>query len=193
MSLTQLLQSPQGHQLLGQLTDQMGLSTDQVMNAAGKLLPLVQTGLKQKFQSDPQGLTEILQNEQASLVQSADANQANPSNIAQVGNTILGQIFGSKEVSRNVALKAAQETGLDVRTMKSMLPMLASIAGGAILKSQVQPNKSGLVSSLIGGFLGKKAQTSGLNLDSIASFLDQDGDGSVADDLLEMSSYFLKK
>jgi hypothetical protein len=41
------------------------------------------------------------------------------------GNTILGQLFGSKEVSRAVAAQAAQMTGIGQEIYKQMLPVMA--------------------------------------------------------------------
>ncbi|MBK7469630.1 MAG: hypothetical protein IPI73_02305 [Betaproteobacteria bacterium] len=46
------------------------------------------------------------------------------------GNDVLGQIFGSKDVSRAVAQNAAAQSGLDSSLLKKMLPMLAMLVAG---------------------------------------------------------------
>ena len=43
------------------------------------------------------------------------------------GNEVLGQIFGSKDVSRSVADHAAGQTGISAGLLKQMLPILASL------------------------------------------------------------------
>jgi hypothetical protein len=49
------------------------------------------------------------------------------------GNAILGHILGSKDVSRNLAGHAAQQTGLDAGILKKMLPVIAAVAMGALI------------------------------------------------------------
>ncbi|MEZ5877800.1 MAG: DUF937 domain-containing protein [Tepidamorphaceae bacterium] len=48
------------------------------------------------------------------------------------GNDVLGQIFGSKDVSRAVADQAAAMTGLGADIMKQMLPVIASMMMGGL-------------------------------------------------------------
>src|SRR3546814_13005811 len=61
------------------------------------------------------------------LLDSVLGSQPTPVNQ---GNDVLGQIFGSKDVSRTVAGQAAAQTGVDSGLLKRMLPMLAMIAAG---------------------------------------------------------------
>ena len=50
------------------------------------------------------------------------------------GNQILGQIFGSKDGSRAVAASASGESGVDPSLLKRMLPILAMVAAGYVMK-----------------------------------------------------------
>ena len=50
------------------------------------------------------------------------------------GNKILGHILGSKDVSRNVAAAAANDTGIDADLIKKALPLVAALAMGAMSK-----------------------------------------------------------
>ena len=50
------------------------------------------------------------------------------------GNDILGQLFGSKELSRAVAAQAAQATGLGQDVLKQMLPAIAAMLMGGMFK-----------------------------------------------------------
>ena len=50
------------------------------------------------------------------------------------GNQILGQIFGSKDGSRAVAASAAAQSGVEPSLLKKMLPILAMLAAGYVMK-----------------------------------------------------------
>jgi hypothetical protein len=94
------------------------------------------------------------------------------------GNNILGHIFGSKDVSRNVAQSAAEQTGIDSGILKKMLPMVAAMAMGSLSKNSAA---GGLTNQLAGN-----ASSGGLS-GMLTQFLDADNDGNVADDLLNMA------
>ena len=53
------------------------------------------------------------------------------------GNAILGHIFGSKDVSRQVAAHAATNTGIDAGILKQRLPVVASMVMGALKQHAV--------------------------------------------------------
>lgn len=52
------------------------------------------------------------------------------------GNDILGQIFGSKDVSRGVAEEVAGSTGISSDILKKMLPILAMAVVGYMMNRQ---------------------------------------------------------
>jgi hypothetical protein len=51
------------------------------------------------------------------------------------GNDVLGQIFGSRDVSRSVARHASTQSGLDPALLKKMLPVLAMLVSGYMARS----------------------------------------------------------
>ena len=59
------------------------------------------------------------------------------------GNQILGQIFGSKDESRAVAAEAAAQTGVEPSLLKKMLPILAMIVAGYVMKQAGQGGGGG--------------------------------------------------
>ena len=73
------------------------------------------------------------------------------------GNQILGQLFGSKDGSRAVAASAAAQSGVEPSLLKKMLPILAMVAAGYIMK-QASQGKGGLGGAL-GGMLGGQPST----------------------------------
>lgn len=193
MNLTQLLTSEKGQQIVGQLAEQLNLTPDQATEAAKQLMPAIQSGMLNRVKENPSALADIFGGKEQEIETYVQDGQiaGDKNQLADAGNAILGQIFGSKEVSREVASRAAENTGVDVSALKSMLPMLASLAGSQILSGGGQKS-GGLMGGLLGGLLGGKK--SGLNASLVTKMLDQDGDGSIADDLMGMAaSKFFKK
>ncbi|MEO8052121.1 MAG: DUF937 domain-containing protein [Acidobacteriota bacterium] len=50
------------------------------------------------------------------------------------GNSILGHIFGTKDVSRAVAGRASEQTGIGADVLKKMLPVVATMVMGSLSK-----------------------------------------------------------
>lgn len=85
----------------------------------------------------------------ADLLDNATSPQATQ---VDKGNEILGQIFGSKDGSRAVATTAAAQSGVEPTLLKKMLPILAMIVAGYVMKRAGQG--SGGLGDLLGGVLG---------------------------------------
>lgn len=110
------------------------------------------------------------------------------------GNEVLGQIFGSKDVSRTVAGHAAAQTGIDPALLKKMLPILAMLVGGYLSARAQGPGSDqgglGGLGGLLGGLLGggqQAAAPAGGGLGGLGSLLDLDGDGNPLDDIIGMA------
>lgn len=93
------------------------------------------------------------------------------------GNAILGHLFGSKDVSRNVAARAAAETGIDANLIKKALPLVASLAMGAMSKETNAGRDIG-------------ASASGAGLGALGALIDSEGDGVDLDDVLGLAKRF---
>ncbi len=112
------------------------------------------------------------------------------------GNDVLGQIFGSKDVSRTVAGHAAGQTGLDPELLKKMLPILAMLVGG-YLSARAQgsggasaPTSGGGLGSILGAVLGgnKPAPVAARGgFGGLGSLIDMNGDGNPLDDILNIA------
>jgi hypothetical protein len=72
------------------------------------------------------------------------------------GNEILGQIFGSKDGSRAVAASASAQSGVEPSLLKKMLPILAMIAAGYVMKNA---GNGGGLGGMLGG--GTATETTG--------------------------------
>ena len=184
MSLLDTILKSQGGAIAGQLAKQFGLDANQASSVLGQLVPALSAGVKRNAgqQSGLDGLIGALTKGGHSQYLEEPSRIADQTTVND-GNKILGHLFGSKEVSRQVASHAAEQTGVSSSILKKMLPVVATMVMGGLSK---QSNTSG--GALAGLLGGGKQQSGGQNL--LTSFLDADGDGSVADDLLGM---FLKR
>jgi len=172
---------------------ELGVSETQAAGGAAALIPAILGGFKKQAQAQPTGL-EGLAGALTGLGGGGlldDVLGPQPTNVSR-GNDVLGQIFGSKDVSRAVAQNAATSSGLDPSLLKKMLPMLAMLVAGYMAKqggaaAAAPASGGGVLGSLLGGLLGggRSAPAGGGGL---ASLLDLNKDGNPLDDILGMAS-----
>ncbi len=133
MDLLQTILNAQNGQAVDTLGQSVGLSREQTLAAVQGLLPALAGGLAKNV-AQPGGLESL----EGALTRGGHTHYLeDPARLAQPetiqdGNGILGHLFGSKDVSRQVASQAAAETGIGADILKKMLPMLASLAMGAL-------------------------------------------------------------
>ena len=70
------------------------------------------------------------------------------------GNEVLGHIFGSKDTSREVAAQAATQSGVAPELLKKMLPILAMVVGGYIMRRAGGGRLGGVLGGVLGSVLG---------------------------------------
>ena len=173
MNIMNAILGAQDGQAVGALSQQFGLSQDQTVSALGALLPALAGGLQRNVSS--QGGLEQLMSALTSGQHGRyldEAGRLGSADTVNDGNAILGHILGSRDVSRAVATNAASATGIGPDVLKRMLPVVATLAMGALAKQAAsQPAQAG------------RAQMTD-NIGSLASFLDVNKDGSVTDDVL---------
>ena len=196
MQLTDILAQMGGLQSMAR---ELGVSENQAASGAEALLPAILGGLKKQAQAQPtgiEGLGGLLgQLGGGGLLDEVLAPQ--PTDVNH-GNDVLGQIFGSKDVSRTVAQNASAQTGLDPTLLKKMLPILAMLVAGFMAKQQAvgadaaapsAPAGGGL-GDLLGGLLGGQAAGGGPTggPPGLGSLLDLNRDGNPLDDILAIAS-----
>lgn len=192
MQITDLLAQTGGLQSMAR---ELGISEDQAASGASALLPAILGGFKKQAQSQPSGLQGLggLIGQLGGGGLLDDVLSPRPTNV-ESGNNVLGQIFGTKDVSRAVAQDASSRTGLDPSVLKKMLPMLAMLVTGFMAKQGGTPDRAqsapagGGLGGLLGGLLGRKKAATGAGGGGggIASLLDLDGDGNPLDDILRL-------
>ena len=172
MNLLDLLDSVGGQQSLGSLASNLGLDASTTNNLVGALAPALMGALKKETSSQDglAGFKNALQNGKHQEYLSNPNSMSSPETV-QDGNNILGHIFGSKDVSRNVAAQAAESTGINSSLIKKALPLIASLAMGAMSKSSnAGQSLDNSTSDLLGGLMG--------------------GDGIDMDDVLNLAKKF---
>jgi hypothetical protein len=162
-----------------QLAAQFGLRPEQASAAIGALMPALAAGLKRDITTNEAGLESALANGRHETYVDQPEVLGAPATTAD-GNAILGHIFGSKDVSRKVAAGAAERTGIDPAILKQMLPLLASLAMGALAKQKKSAATGAAGAAQSGGLAGM-----------LEPLLDRDGDGSISDDVGGMLGRFL--
>lgn len=190
MNLLESLLGNDSQNVVSELAKQLGVGENEARSAAGQLIPALARGLQNNARSD-QGLDGLI----GALAKGKHASYLdNPSSLGQPatvqdGNSILGHIFGSKDVSRNVANYGAQQSGLSSTLLKKALPILASLVMSSLGKQFFGQKKSsgGIFGGNNNGDLFNSGVAAKQNRGMLETFLDADKDGSVIDDLLSMA------
>ncbi len=147
---------------IGAIASQLGISPQIAEAGAAALLPAVVGGFSKQADASGGGegglgsLIGMLGGlGGASLATNVIGPE--PTDISK-GNDVLGQIFGSKDVSRTVAAHASNQSGLDPALLKKMLPILAMLVAGYMSKQASgatgEQSGGGGQSGGLGGMLG---------------------------------------
>lgn len=177
---------------VGQMARDFGLNDSQAADVVRQVTPAMARGVRNNV-ADDNGLSDLL----SAIKKGNHDRYVDQPNILtrketiDDGNDILGHIFGTKDVSRNVARNASKQTGISDSIIKKMLPVIAAMVMGSLSKK---------VESLGGDVMGSTRGTGTQAPDSssgglgsiIGGFLDADQDGSMLDDLLGMAGRFMR-
>ncbi|WP_187272119.1 DUF937 domain-containing protein [Zeimonas arvi] len=221
MNILEAILSAQGGAPVRQMGARVGVDEGQARSALEALLPML-AGAVNRNATQPGGLEALLGalsdgHHQRYL---DDPSSLTDEVAVEDGNAILGHLFGSKEVSREVASRASAQTGLGADVLKRMLPIVAAMLMGGLSKGALgggQGDSGGLdgvlgggrggsqgglgdvLGSVLGGGSGGAASgfgrpgSQGGLLDMLTPMLDRNRDGSALDDILGMASQFLGK
>ena len=206
MNLTDILAQAGG---IDSMARDLGVSPETAKAGADALLPAILGGFKKQAQTGGgiEGLGGLLgQLGGGGLLDAVLGSQPTPGDR---GNDVLGQIFGSKDVSRTVAGHAAEQSGLDSGLLKKMLPILAMLVAGYLAKQGGQEGEGGGLGGLIGGMLGGGgagglggvlgsvlgggaasgggAPAASGGLGGLGKLIDLNGDGNPLDDIIGMA------
>ncbi|MDI7864817.1 DUF937 domain-containing protein [Rhizobiaceae bacterium n13] len=147
------------------MAKQFNLAQDQVTKAMAALMPAFSSGLKRNS-ANPYDFTALMQAVSSGNYAKyfEDMSKAfTPQGMAD-GNTMLGQIFGSKEVSRGIAAQAAQMTGIGQEILKQMMPVMANTLMGGLFKQgmgQIQDYPNPFMNGPMGDMMRQWMESTG--------------------------------
>ena len=198
MQITDILARMGGLQSIAR---ELGISEAQATKGAEALAPAILGGFKKQAQAQPAGLEGLggLLGQLGGGGLLDNVLSPEPTNV-NLGNDVLGQIFGTKDVSRTVAQSASAKSGLDPSILKKMLPILAMLVAGYMARQRsgdaAAPSSAGGLGDLLGGLMGGGARSSSSPAagasGGLGSLLDLDGDGNALDDILGMAGKLMR-
>jgi hypothetical protein len=181
MNILDTILAAQNGAAVDRLSTQFGLQPDQTSSALEALVPALAAGLQRNMSSDDglSGLVSALASGRHQQYLDQPETLTDPATRLD-GNAILGHVFGSKDVSRQVAARAAQRTGIDASILKQMLPLVAAMVMSG-LSRQTSAAGAGRVPA---------DATPGL-VSMLTPLLDRNRDGSIVDDAIGILGGFL--
>ena len=194
-SLLQTLLGQLSGDLLGAITDQLGIDEGTAQKAIGLALPLLVGSLNRNSSSadGAQALTNaITRDHDGSILSNLAGSLAQPK-IQQDGLAILGHVLGAKK--DNVGNSLGKASGLDSAQVIQLLSMLAPVVLGALGKAQREKK---LDATGVASMLTQEREQADSKLPGIAALLDMDGDGDVTEEMINiggtlLSSFLSKK
>ena len=148
LPLFDMMTKAQGGNAMEAMAKQFGLAQEQMQQAMAALMPAFSTGLKRSV-ANPYDFSSL-------MTAAASGNYAqyfedltkafSPKGIAD-GNNVLALIFGSKDVSRAVAVQAEQMSGIGQEIYKQMMPVVANTVMSLVCASR--PAAQVIVSSTL--------------------------------------------
>ena len=136
------------------IATRFGISPDQAQSALGSLMPAVLGGFQKKAEAND-------------VAPATDAVSDGTQPDTDAGNTILGHIFGGKDVSKQVADHAEAQSGVSSTVLQAMLPIVAAmvakhLAGQSSNKTDGAAAGGGGLRGIIGSMLGSSSGGGGL-------------------------------
>ena len=153
-NLYEILRHAQGGHALENLATQFGITTEEADTAVKAIVPTLSAGfLKQA--SEPHAFCSFIGalGEGQHLAAFTDPAAAQATATAQKGGDIFSQILGSHNAREEIAVRASSATGISQDTLAKMLPVIASMIFGGLMKSMENQG--------FGAILGQLANAAG--------------------------------
>jgi hypothetical protein len=191
-----LLQGPLGQMMIQGASSHLGQDSNKTQSALSAAIPMLMGALK-KNASNPEGadgLMKALQSKHDGGILDSITDIFGGGNVNDVvvedGDKILGHVLGEKK--ETVAKALGAQSGLDLSSALNILKMAAPMVMGMLGKQtrEKQVSNPSDLSNIIGDMLGGNKETE-KHGSFIENLLDQDGDGSIVDDLFNLGKKFL--
>ncbi|WP_170181938.1 DUF937 domain-containing protein [Phreatobacter stygius] len=153
-NLADILAQAQGNQSFDAIAKQFGWSPDQAQTAMAALLPAFTMGMNRATQS-PTGMADLfsLFTSGPNYAQMFDNPMAAAPGMMSAGQDVLGKLFGSPALTQAIAQQAAAVSGVGQEVMKQVMPVMASMLMGGLLKGAM--NGQNPLGSILATTLGQ--------------------------------------
>ncbi len=180
MDLTRMMTDALTDKVMGEISGKMWMGWGATKTAIMAALPMIMGGLSKNADSDDgaAAINKAVEWHDWGIMDMIGGLASNPNSGAWAW--ILGHILWGSQ--GNVEKAIAKKAGIDMGQASGVLKVLAPMVMGKLWQA-----KSGGLN--IGLLLQGETATKWI----LTSFLDQDGDGEITDDLLSMWGSFLKK
>ena len=192
-----LIKSNLSDEVVGQLASRLGARPEQTQTATKSAIQLMLAALNKNARSEEgaRSLANALENDHDGGIldnlMDFVGGSANVNSRTANGEGILGHLLGDKMGGAFDMI--SKMSGLNSNQSGSLMKMLAPIVMGSLGRSARQNNSGfGGLTDLLGAAISGNQQRQEQH-SMLERFLDQDGDGSVVDDLLSMGMKFLRK
>lgn len=193
-NILDLLQNQLSGDTLEQLSKQIGGSTKETKSAIDSALPAILKALN-KNSSNKEGaesLANALKRDHDGSILDDLTGFITSGNDTNGGSGILKHLFGDKR--KNVEAAVSQQSGLGKEATSNLMTQLGPIIMGFLGKEKQSGGLDigGIVDLVQNQFTGaKKKSGNNKQFDMITSLLDQDGDGDIQDDVMNIGKKFL--
>lgn len=199
MDLTNLLQSQLSEGLIDQLSNQIGgADPEKTQVATAGIMNVLMAALARNA-STPQGaeaLNGALERDHDGSILddimgmvTGQSNAASQNDRMLNGSGILTHVLGNRQ--GGAVDMISKMSGLNQNQTGNLMSMLAPVVMGMIGKAKRENNlDAGGVAGMLDGF-AKQQQDNNPAMSLITGFLDQDGDGSIVDDVAGMGMKIL--
>ncbi len=185
-------------QLMDRLSGQLGADKEQTEAAAEGIISTL-TGALARNASSQEGANNLAnaleRDHDGSILDDVSemllGNKTPNSEKALDGSGILSHLLGDKQ--SNAVDMISRMSGLESSKTGSLMSMLAPMVMGALGKTKREQglNTSGIFDMLTGAFSQQKQKGNNTAMGMISRFIDQDGDGSIVDEVAGMGMKLL--
>ncbi len=140
-----------GNDAIAAMAARVGLSPEQTQSAMAALMPAVAGGLASHVEANGAAALDAAAAPATAVI--ADQGAASDAAVNH-GGGLLGALFGGSDATSAVTDHAAAATGIDASKLSALLPMVATLAAGALSHAGGAAAPSGGIGGMLGGLLG---------------------------------------
>ena len=190
MDILEMVKGHLGDDVISQLGDAIGGSKEQTSAGIGAALPTLLGALSRGSQSEggQNAILGFLDKDGDGDIMDDLQGYIGGGNDTHGGSGIVEQFLGGKK--GNVESAISQNSGLNKEASSNLLNQLAPMVMSVLGK---QKKEGGMDVNSILGLLQSQGQSTqkGGNMGFVANLLDQDGDGDMTDDVMNMGKKLL--